>query len=706
MAWDAPKLYDWPTGNIYKFDTSGGVADASHLFTTVKAPATGVAIDPAGNMFASEGSVSGPNGDIVPVDLSTGAVGTAIASGFPCLGNMAIDPTIPALYVNDFCSSGPVSPNIWQVTGIDGPSPSTTVYAQTPDNIENLNLAVAADGTLYDVYAAPNGAPIARIAPGSPPTVTVLTKADNSVISLSGGLGMTVGGMQSGGDAQFVIAPFNSLANAQSGLPEGVSSLDLTGTAPAPGVLLTTTDFSGLSNFAIGPDGCLYVAGGPTVSRITRADGTCGFGPSTQQPAIALNPSTVSPNPAQGSSQSFTASLHYAGTLSGVPVKLVGSGANPQISVADTDTSGQAGFSYTGAHQGVDNLTALATVNGTPVASNSVQVSWGPGQDVTFLALNTSPKSAPLGQTVTVVASLADVSHDSPTALSGQTITFTLGSAHCQGTTDTKGNASCQITPSQPGLDSLTAHFAGSAQLVASDASVGFNTVVQAMPVASATPTNTPVPANTATPTKTATPTATATRTPTATATATPTRTRTSTPIPTSTRRPTAKPTSTATPTRTRTSTPIPTSTPRPTPKPTSTATATPRPTPVGQGTLLFLPPALYFASDFDADFDDVTTLPVVVTNVGKFTVQFENVSVSGQPFSIKENRCTGSLAPGHVCKALIQFKPKQTGNFTGKLTFTDTAKGSPQSIPLYGRAFKSTASQERQNQTRASLPL
>jgi hypothetical protein len=93
--------------------------------------------------------------------------------------------------------------------------------------------------------------------------------------------------------------------------------------------------------------------------------------------------------------------------------------------------------------------------------------------------------------------------------------------------------------------------------------------------------------------------------------------------------------------------------------------------------------------SDFDEDFDDVTTLPVVVTDVGKFTVQFEKVSVSGSPFSIKENRCTGSLAPGHVCKVLIQFSPKQTGNFTGKLTFTDTAKGSPQSIPLYGKAFK-----------------
>jgi hypothetical protein len=93
--------------------------------------------------------------------------------------------------------------------------------------------------------------------------------------------------------------------------------------------------------------------------------------------------------------------------------------------------------------------------------------------------------------------------------------------------------------------------------------------------------------------------------------------------------------------------------------------------------------------SDFDGDFDDLTLLPVVVTNVSKFAVQFENVSVSGPPFSIKENRCTGSLAPGHVCKVLVQFNPKQLGNFSGKLTFTDTAKGSPQSIPLYGKAFK-----------------
>ena len=102
---------------------------------------------------------------------------------------------------------------------------------------------------------------------------------------------------------------------------------------------------------------------------------------------------------------------------------------------------------------------------------------------------------------------------------------------------------------------------------------------------------------------------------------------------------------------------------------------------------LLFLPPLLQFVSDFDADFDDLTTLPVVVTNVGRFSVQFENVSVSGAPFSIKENRCTGALAPGHVCKVLIQFSPKQPGNSSGKVRFTDTARRSPQSILLFGRA-------------------
>jgi hypothetical protein len=480
MAWDASdNLYvtDWPTGNIYKFDSSGGIADANHLFTTVKAPATGLAIDPADKMFASEGSVSGPNGDVVPVDLSTGAVGTAIASGFPCLGNMAIDPAIPALYVNDFCSLGPVSPNIWQITGIDGPSPTTTVYAQTPENIENFNLAVAPDGTLYDVYAATTAAPIARITPGSPPTVTTLTASDGSPISLSGGLGMTVGGKQASGDAQFVIAPFNSQANTQSGLPEAVRTLDLTGSAPAPALQLTTSDFSGLSNFAIGPDGCLYVAGGPTVSKVTNGNGTCSFGPKTQRPALSLTPTTVSPNPLQGTSQSFTANFHYATVPTGTPVFLNVNGDNVQVRAAMADANGQASLSYTGIAAGTDSATATSTVNNTILVSNPVQVTWEPGLDTTFLTLNLSAKSAVPSEPVTLTASLSDISKSPAMPLAGEPVTLALGNDTCGASTDEHGNASCEVNPQIiPGNPSreLTADFVGTADLTAAQASADF----------------------------------------------------------------------------------------------------------------------------------------------------------------------------------------------------------------------------------------
>src|SRR5271155_580879 len=477
MAWDAAgNMYvtDWPTGNVYKFGTSGGAADAGHLFTTVKAPATGLAIDPVGNMFASEGSVSGANGDIVPVDLSDGTVGTAIASGIPCIGSMAIDPAIPALYVDDFCSSGPVSPNVWQVTGIDDASPTTVVYAETPDNVENFNLAVAPDGAVYDVYAqASPGAPIARIAPGGS-SVSPLTAADNSPITLTRGLGMTVGGKQASGDAQFLIAPFNPQASAVTGPDESVFNLDLTGASPALGASLTSTDFSGLSNFAIGPDGCLYVAGGPTVSRITNTDGTCSFGPAAQPPKINLSPAVVTPNPVQGTSQSFTATLLYGGALGGVPMTLQTTGANPLYQFATTNASGQATFNYTGAHPGDDMASALSVVSSESVVSNPALVMWDPGQDLTFLTLAESPAAASKIQQVTLSANLTDVSVNPVVPVVGQTIDFSLGDLNCMGTTDSKGDASCQVTSAILGTATLRATFAGTAQLASSNASEGF----------------------------------------------------------------------------------------------------------------------------------------------------------------------------------------------------------------------------------------
>ncbi len=491
MAWDAAgNLYvtDWPTGQIYKFGPSGGVADAGHLFTTVKPPASGVAIDNAGNMFVSEASVSGPNGDIVPVDLSTGAVGSPIASGIECLGSLALDPAIPALFAIDFCNIGQGgSDNIWKVTGIDGPSPATTVFAQVPaSNAENIQLAVAPDGTLYDLFCVAGvGCEVARVSTAAPPVVTTLATAGGMPIASFGSLGMTVGGMRTSGDAQFVIFP----SPAQAGLGAGIQTIDLTGAAPAPGVQITTSFFAGLSNYAIGPDGCLYVAGGPTVSRVTNADGSCDFGPNTQPPTISLTPTSVSPDPAQGSSQHFTATLHYAtSSLSGVPVTVRTSGANPQFQFATTDASGQATFDYVGAHAGSDTASALSVVASESVISNPALVTWDAGPHLTSLTLANSPTASLEGQPITVSANLSDVSKSPVTPLPGQTIDFSLGDQHCMAVTDANGDASCQVTPAVAGVGTLTANFAGTSQLVASSATTGF-TVVSALGSSSTTTT-------------------------------------------------------------------------------------------------------------------------------------------------------------------------------------------------------------------------
>ena len=153
------------TGNVYKFGTSGGTADAGHLFTTVKAPATGLAIDPVGNMFASEGPVLAvPYGAIVPVDLSNGTVALLIASGVICLGTWRSILQYRRPLRGDFCSSGPVMPNVWQVTGIDGPSPTTIVYAETPDDIENSTSRLHRMGRSMAFRCG--AGEIARIAPG------------------------------------------------------------------------------------------------------------------------------------------------------------------------------------------------------------------------------------------------------------------------------------------------------------------------------------------------------------------------------------------------------------------------------------------------------------------------------------------------------------------------------------------------------------
>jgi hypothetical protein len=232
----------------------------------------------------------------------------------------------------------------------------------------------------------------------------------------------------------------------------------------------------------IGPDGCLYSAKSTIVYRIAAAAGGCSFTPTSPAPAINLTPATVAPNPAQGSAQTFTATLHNVTPLSGVPVMFTVEGVNEEIKLVDTDSNGNAVLSYTAAFAGTDKVTASAAPSTTTLTSNTVPVTWTAGKHVSVLSLNASPQGALVNQPVTLVASLADGSASPVAALSGQAVSLTLGGATCTATTGTTGLASCAITPTQPGSTTLTASFAGGSQVTAATASIGFRVSVASAP--------------------------------------------------------------------------------------------------------------------------------------------------------------------------------------------------------------------------------
>jgi hypothetical protein len=674
LAFDSSgNLYvnEFPTGNIYKFPPGGGVAGASTQLNSTSLGVTlaGLAFDKSGNLFASLDVTTGnfTTGLVEQIDPSNGSVIKTVSSPLTCPTTISIDPLSGDLFTDDICSgAGSDNASIWRVAGPGGASPTTSVYATLPGT-PNATLAFAPGGTIY-AWAIVDGEVMVAEVSGTngptPPTINVLPGLQLS------SLGLLAGGTGAG---TFLIGtPYVNNATV------GINSIDLTTSPPSLSTSFATA--SGANFMTFGPDGCVYASQGTTVFKITAADGSCSYGSSLGSATLVLAPTSVSPNPAQGSQQSFTASFHFASVPDGTPVTLNVSGANPNVLQANT-TSGVASFSYTGLHQGIDNLTAAAMLSGSPLTSNNSVVTWAGGTDVTFLTLNQSPTTGTTGQPVNLTANLTDVSLTPATELSGQLITFTLGSANCSASTDSNGNATCQVTASGSGTITMSAKFAGTSQYNPSSASKGFNVLAPTPTPGAPTPTPTAVPTPKPTPPPTPTPTP-------PTPTPTPRPTPTPTPRPTST--PTPRPTPTPTPTPRPTPTPIPTPTPKPTPKPTPTPTPrptpTPTPTPSGHGRLLILPPGLVFVTQVGAKSPP---LVVAATNLSLTGVQFSDVTVSGSSFAIYKNACQGNLAPLRTCLVTVTFSPKQLGQFDGALQFTDTANGSPQSVWLHGTAVK-----------------
>jgi hypothetical protein len=529
MAFDAAgNLYVsyGPTGDIYKFKPGGGVADASTLLTTTKPSLAGLAFDNKGNLFASlEATILGDfnSGAVLHIDPANGTVLSTVASKLTCPQALAADPLSGDLFTDDICfNGGSNNPSLWRITDPDGAAPKTTVYVTMPGS-PNGNITFAPSGTIYVWAIEGNAARVAQISgtnKPTPPTVSILPNLQVAA------LGLLASGVQSNGDAQSLfLNPFDASVNQSL----GVGTADLTTNPPSLGIALTTGN--GVSNLVRGPDGCVYAAQGDGVFKITDAQGTCNYAAPSQRASLVLAPPTISPNPAQGASQTFTASFHYTKAPLGTPILFQVSGANPQFKMVRSDTNGQASFSYAGVFPGVDTITASSTLGTTKLTSNNAVITWTSGLHTSFLTLNLSPTSVMAGKAVTLVASLSDASVTPPKPITGADVQFNLEGHSCSGATDAKGNASCALTPTVAQLTSQTASFTGNPTLLPATATQQFNVTAPPTFIPTFTPGKTP----TRTPTPKPTPSRiipTQTPTPLHTLTSTPHRTPTPTPTP------------------------------------------------------------------------------------------------------------------------------------------------------------------------------
>lgn len=401
---------------------------------------------------------------MLELDPATGDVVRTVVANVTCPLQVAVDPLTGDLFTDDACSgAGSDNASLWRIRNPGSATPTFEVYATLPSSA-NGQIAIAPDGTIYVVtgyYGNPSAA-IVRVGgtnTASPPSMTTLSGVTSSYT-------LAIGETLPSGDAKSL------LVDAPNG---DLQVVDITTDPPTATVLAHN-----LPAGVIGPDGCMYATTADTVYKLTDPSGSCGFNPTGSLPTLSLTPAQVSPDPIQGGSQPFTATIHNLDVPAGTPVFVHVTGANQLFQLVRTDASGAASFSYTGVRTGVDEIVATALVGDQSLESNVARVTWDAGKHVSVLSLNPSPRSGSPGAPAHVIASLTDASVDPPAPVAGVEVSFALGAGQCSGVTDASGMASCDLTlPSAAGMLPLGADFAGTDALTGSSDSVGFD-VLQA----------------------------------------------------------------------------------------------------------------------------------------------------------------------------------------------------------------------------------
>lgn len=436
-----------------------GSTSLNELMSVAMSCGSGV-VGKDGRLYALRSGTGGNfnTGIVVELDPSTGAILRTLASNLTCPQGLVVDPLSGDLFFIDACfGAGSDNPSLFRVKNPSSANPTTVIYATLPFT-PNGQIVFSPKGTMYAVsgYTQQNP-PVIRVTGTNgpnPPTVTQLP-------GVTSNYWLNIGNVGPDGEATALIT-----------LKDGKLRLtDITTNPPTTTAELTENIGGGV----IGPDGYLYMPQGNALYKLTDPTGGCSFLPSNATTSLTLTPTSVSPNPAQGTSQTFTATFRNVNVPAGTPVFFEVTGANSQIKLVRTGATGAASFSYTALSEGPDTIVAFATVNNTGLTSNKAHVTWAAGKHVAFLTLNLSASAGMAGTPVTVTASLVDVTQDPAVPVSGVSVAFQLAGATCAGITNSTGLATCELTPTGgPGTTTLSASFAGNAQLTPATTSTGF----------------------------------------------------------------------------------------------------------------------------------------------------------------------------------------------------------------------------------------
>jgi hypothetical protein len=440
-------------GRIYTFGPAGGIAGPGNSLpgTTFLAGGQlgGLAFGPGGELYASLNNTGGNFNDpeIVQLDPSTGAVERVLATAAgglgPCPQWIAVDPLSGDIFSTDNCGGSLASGNIWRVSNPGGAHPTTSVYTTVGGS---AGIAFAPDGTLYVADLANQS--IMSVTGTNTPTPVVNTVYHQT----NAFFGVTVAAADSQGHATTLDAVDDVGTITQIKLGATVTATQIATTAGGP-VLL--------AGDAVGPDGCLYAADEDRLLRVTGINARCTAAGGTPAPAIELTSGGPAPAPT-GAPVTFTARLVGFSAADGTPVRFDITGANPAAAVVHADAGGTATFTFSGPLTGGGTVQAFATDASTTVSSAPLGLRWTAGKDVTFLSLNASPESGPVGQPATLSANLLDLSQAPATPVAGAPVTLSLTGQSCDATTDGAGNASCAVTPAgSAGLSATTAAYAG-----------------------------------------------------------------------------------------------------------------------------------------------------------------------------------------------------------------------------------------------------